>query len=412
MSSLPRLLARCGVNALRTLLLCTLLIGVTTSAQPPPDEPLAEDAAEAAGWNFEDEEEEAAPTLLELAGDQALDIGLFLAFAALAMVSFLRKSVPLKYVTLVAAVLYMGVYKSQLISVVNVFGVLGGATSAVDVGLLGEGAPTAAGVGAALTSSLPPFAYSLAWYAFAVFTVVTTIIWGRVYCGRICAFGALTQLIDAVVPKRFQLEIPPVLEQRASYIKYAILFGAIGLYFVTKEISFYRYIEPFWLFTFDATPVLWVHGRRAARREHLRPESLLPLPLPARRGTGPRLEGDDRAADQAVVRVQPVRALREDLRMGRDPQAADPEGRVRALRRLRDPLRRQAALPALAARAEAQGPRALTPGARSVRRPPAVRDLASPRGIGRFSRARALTYTARPSPAGRTERRPRPTPLH
>jgi len=78
-----------------------------------------------------------------------------------------------------------------------------------------------------------------------------------VYCGRICAYGAFTQLIDAVVPKRFQLEVPPWLEQRASYIKYGILFGAVGYYLVTHEIAFYRYIEPFWLFTFDATPVLW-----------------------------------------------------------------------------------------------------------------------------------------------------------
>ena len=98
----------------------------------------------------------------------------------------------------------------------------------------------------------------MAWYAFAIFTVVTTVLWGRIYCGRICAFGALTQLIDAVVPKRFQLEIPPALEQRAGYIKYGILFAAIGYYFATREIAFYRYIEPFWLFTFDATPVLWI----------------------------------------------------------------------------------------------------------------------------------------------------------
>jgi NosR/NirI family nitrous oxide reductase transcriptional regulator len=254
-SSLLRQLARCGVTMLRTLLLCTLLLGVAASAQAPPDEPVAEDAA---GWTFEDEEEEAAPTLLDLAREQALDIGLFLIFAALAMVSFLRKSVPLKYVTLVAAVLYMGVYKSQLISIVNVFGVLGGASAAASIGLPGGEASTAASIGGALASSLPPFAYSLAWYAFAIFTVVTTIVWGRVYCGRVCAFGALTQLVDAVVPKRFQIEIPAKLEARASYIKYGILFGAIGLYFFTKEISFYRYIEPFWLFTFDATPVLWI----------------------------------------------------------------------------------------------------------------------------------------------------------
>jgi NosR/NirI family nitrous oxide reductase transcriptional regulator len=251
-SALRRLLARCGVNALRVLLLCTLL-GVS-SAQPP-----VEEAAEAdSGWTFEDDEEEAAPTLQGLAAEQALDIGLFVAFAALALVSFLRKSVPLKYVTLVAAVVYMGVYKSQLISVVNVFGVLGGAWSALVLAMPGGEPASGSGIAAALSSSLPPFAYSLAWYAFAIFTVVTTVIWGRVYCGRVCAFGALTQLIDAVVPKRFQIEIPAKLEARASYIKYGILFGAIGLYFATKEIAFYRYIEPFWLFTFDATPLLWV----------------------------------------------------------------------------------------------------------------------------------------------------------
>ena len=222
MRSLRKLVARYGVHALRTLLLCTLLLGVT-SAQPPVED---------GGWDFVDEEEETAPSLLALASEQALDIGLFVAFAALAMVSFLRKSVPLKYVTLVVSVLYMGVYKSQLISVVNIFGTI--------------------------TGNLPVFSYSLAWYAFAIFTVVTTVLWGRLYCGRICAFGALTQLIDAVVPKRFQLEVPANVERYAGYVKYAILFAAVGYYLATSEIAFYRYIEPFWLFTFDATPVLWV----------------------------------------------------------------------------------------------------------------------------------------------------------
>jgi polyferredoxin len=179
-------------------------------------------------WIFD----EADPTLLELLRDQAWDIGLFSAFAALAMVSFLRKSIPLKYVTLVVSVLYMGVYKSQLISVVNIFG--------------------------AMTGNLPIFSYSIAWYVFAAFTIVTTVLWGRLYCGRICAFGALTQLIDAVVPARFRFEVPKALEERASYIKYAILFGAIGYFLVTREIDFYRYIEPFWMFTFEASTALWV----------------------------------------------------------------------------------------------------------------------------------------------------------
>ena len=70
--------------------------------------------------------------------------------ATLVMVSFLRKSTSLKYLTLVVSVLYMGIYKSQLISVVNIFGTL--------------------------TGNLPLFAHSMAWYAFAIFTVVTTVL--------------------------------------------------------------------------------------------------------------------------------------------------------------------------------------------------------------------------------------------
>ncbi len=209
---------------MRTLLLSTLLLGVT-SAQQPADEPAAP------GWVFEDEAEGASPALLTLAGEQAVDIGLFLAFASLAMVSFLRKSVPLKYVTLVVCVLYMGAHKSQLMSITNIF--------------------------SAISANLPVFRHSMAFYAFAIFTVATTVLWGRLYCGRICAFGALTQLIDAVVPKRFQLEVPANVERWAGYVKYGILFAAVGYYLATTEIAFYRYIEPFWIFTFDATPLLW-----------------------------------------------------------------------------------------------------------------------------------------------------------
>ncbi len=62
-------------------------------------------------WNF-DEFEEVDPTFLELAGQQAPDILIFAAFVTLAMVSFLRKSVPLKYVTLIFAVGYLGITRA------------------------------------------------------------------------------------------------------------------------------------------------------------------------------------------------------------------------------------------------------------------------------------------------------------
>ena len=84
-----------------------------------------------------------------------------------------------RYVTLAASVLYLGFVKSQLISVVNIF--------------------------ALVEWNLPIFKYSLAWYLLAVFTVASTVLWGRLYCGRICAFGSLTQLMDSVVPAKLRV---------------------------------------------------------------------------------------------------------------------------------------------------------------------------------------------------------------
>lgn len=181
-------------------------------------------------WGFEDEDL-ADPAFLEHVIGQWPDLVLFSAFIVLALVSFMRKSIPLKYVTLVAAVGFFGLYSSSLVSITNVLGTL--------------------------TGTVPLHIESLAFSGLVLFTVVSTILWGRVYCGRICAFGALTQLIDAIVPKRFQLEVPATLERRAGYIKYAILFGAIGAYLLTHENAFYRYIEPFWMFSFEASTVLW-----------------------------------------------------------------------------------------------------------------------------------------------------------
>ena len=102
---------------------------------------------------------------------------LLTAFIVLAMISFRRKSVPLKFVTFAFAIGYMGFAKSYLISITNVFSVF--------------------------DWNWPVFRYSLAWYLFFAFTVVSTILWGRLYCGRVCAYGALTQSLDAILHDDF-----------------------------------------------------------------------------------------------------------------------------------------------------------------------------------------------------------------
>jgi polyferredoxin len=211
-----------GFIGLLVVLLMTL--AGAAAAQPAPA------AQPAAGWDF-DEEEEAAPTWADDIKAQAVDIAAVSAFLTLAFISFFRKSVPLKYVTLVVAVGYLGVAKSQLISIVNIFGLFGG--------------------------NLPVFRYNLAWYLLAIVTVASTILWGRVYCGRLCAFGAMTQLMDAIVPRRWQVNLPRALERRASFIKYGILGLAIAYFLVTSDPLIYPYIEPFWLFGLHLrTPVL------------------------------------------------------------------------------------------------------------------------------------------------------------
>src|SRR5205085_2289842 len=160
-----------------------------------------------------------------------LDLAGFAAFTGLALVSFFRKSVKLKYLTLAVAVVYLGVMKSQLISIVNVFAVL--------------------------DWNLPIFKYSLAWYLLATFTVASTVLWGRLYCGRMCAFGALTQLMDATLPASWRREPPVWLERRASFIKYGILVGAILYFLITRDRFIFRYIEPFWMFGLHGNVVMW-----------------------------------------------------------------------------------------------------------------------------------------------------------
>jgi polyferredoxin len=73
----------------------------------------------------------------------------------------------------------------------------------------------------------------------------------------VCAFGALTQLVDRVVPARWQVKVPRTLERRAGYIKYGILIAVVAYFVVTKDPLIYPYVEPFWLFGFHGTPVLW-----------------------------------------------------------------------------------------------------------------------------------------------------------
>jgi NosR/NirI family transcriptional regulator, nitrous oxide reductase regulator len=180
-------------------------------------------------WGFEDAPVE---TWADILRPQYLDLALLAAFIALAMYSFKRRSVPLKFLTFAAAIGYMGFAKSYLISITNIF-------SIVDW-------------------SWPVVKYNLAWYLFFGFTVVSTILWGRLYCGRVCAYGALTQTLDAVIPRRWRVDVPRSIERRAAWIKFGVLFAVMAYYVVSKDVLIYQYVEPFWMFGLAGSTTLWV----------------------------------------------------------------------------------------------------------------------------------------------------------
>jgi NosR/NirI family transcriptional regulator, nitrous oxide reductase regulator len=179
-------------------------------------------------WGFD---EPLVETWADILRPQYLDLALLTAFLVLAMISFRRKSVPLKFLTFAVAIGYMGFAKSYLISITNIFSVL--------------------------DWNWPIFRYNLAWYLFFGFTVVSTILWGRLYCGRICAYGALTQVLDAVLPASWRVDVPRPIEKRASLIKFGLLAFVIGYYLVTHNLLIYQYTEPFWMFGLFGTPVMW-----------------------------------------------------------------------------------------------------------------------------------------------------------
>ena len=198
----------------------------TDLAQPDGQAPVSLDDLDA----LMDEEggEAAAPLEWSEIGDI---VGLS-AILSLALVSFFAKSKRFKYVTLVLSVAYLGFYKANLVSIVNIFTLMRG--------------------------NLPEFRISMPWYVMVVFTLVSTVLWGRLYCGRICAFGALTQLMDATIPARLRFELPASVDRRAIYVKYVILCGVLLYFLASGNFLIYRYIEPFWMFTLSGTTVMWV----------------------------------------------------------------------------------------------------------------------------------------------------------
>ena len=222
----------------RTLVLLVLVCGVasgvlaqaavTVQPEPPNPQPLSLDDLAALDALLEEDTEE---RMLEFDRGAMVDVAVLALVLAFAVFSFLKKSDRLKVVSLLLSLVYLGFAKASLVSVVDIFG--------------------------ALRWAVPAFQDGQAYYLLIVFTLVSTVLWGRLYCGRICAFGALTQLMDRVVPARYRFEPPTWLDRYLMYLKYVILSGAVLYFLASGDTLVYRYIEPFWMFTLNGNTIMW-----------------------------------------------------------------------------------------------------------------------------------------------------------
>ena len=81
------------------------------------------------------------------------------------------------------------------------------------------------------------------------FVAVTLLLWGRgVYCGWLCPFGALQELVNQIGRRlKFkQLEFPPVVHERLWALKYVILLALFGVSLQSVgQVLNYIEIEPF-----------------------------------------------------------------------------------------------------------------------------------------------------------------------
>lgn len=162
-----------------------------------------------------------------------VDVVLLLVLFTLVMVAFLRKSSAVRWAALTMTLFYLGFYKAGFLSVSHI------------TSLLKQGPEV-------FTSNLPTL-------MIVTFTVVTTLIWGRVFCSSLCPFGALQDFIARFSPKHWRIRVPQKIHDNALYIKYGILAVILTLALTNPNISVFQYFEPFGtVFFFSPSVLLWV----------------------------------------------------------------------------------------------------------------------------------------------------------
>jgi len=140
---------------------------------------------------------------------------------AMAFISFFKKSRTLRYLVLGLSIVYIGFVK-------------GGGFSIIDVLNL-------------CSLNLPVFLNNLYWYSLVIIAIGLTLIAGRFYCGWLCPFGAVLEILYRVVP--IEHKVSRNADMFLKTIKYAVLLLLLFIYFLFSNKALAIYIagimEPF-----------------------------------------------------------------------------------------------------------------------------------------------------------------------
>jgi len=64
---------------------------------------------------------------------------------------------------------------------------------------------------------------------------VLTLIFGNLYCGYICPFGAAQELLSYIIPRRYRPAIPLQIMHKAGFVKYVLLFVLTVVFFLSRN---------------------------------------------------------------------------------------------------------------------------------------------------------------------------------
>ncbi len=188
--------------------------------------PLPENEAE----RFQFTEETVWTELLDSAPLSEVFAMLFI--CALVMTAFVMKKETLRWVALTVTLIYLGWMDGGFVSVSHI-------TNGIKLG-----------------PSL--FLNDLPLLIVIVFTVVTALLWGRIFCSSLCPFGALQDFITRIFPKQFRYQVPQAIHDLAIYVKYIILAFLVMMALAYSDLSLFQYFEPFGtVFYISRSMVLW-----------------------------------------------------------------------------------------------------------------------------------------------------------